>query len=52
MTKRTSNGPQNTTQKAKYGENPIPFNAKTGSARSMPKPEVHVQCQKPEAYVQ
>jgi hypothetical protein len=25
MTKRTSNGPQNTTQKAKYGENPIPF---------------------------
>jgi hypothetical protein len=26
--------------------------AKTGSARPMPKPEVHVQCQKPEAYVQ
>ena len=32
-----NNGQQNTTQKTKYWETQIPFNAKTGSARSMPK---------------
>ena len=43
MAKKTNNCPQNTTQNTKYGETQIMFNAKTGSARSMPKLEAYVK---------